>query len=102
MRFTNHSKIVKHVKSFSGAKISDMQDYVKPTLRENPDQTIVHVGTNDLASNNRPKQIVDSIIGKATCFKSGTCDVFVSSITVRKDQHRKKVDIGKYSFKGVM
>ena len=86
------------MKSFSGAKISDMQDYVKPTLRENPDQTIVH----DLASNNRPKQIVESIIGKATSLKSGTCDVLVSSITVRKDQHRKKVDIGKYSFKGVM
>ena len=26
-----------YVKSFSGAKIRDMQDYVKPTLRENPD-----------------------------------------------------------------
>ena len=79
-----------------------MQDYVKPTLRQNPDQTIVHVGTNDLASNNRPKQIVESIIGKATSLKSGTCDVLVSRITVRKDQHCKKVDIGKYSFKGVM
>ena len=38
-----------YVKSFSGAKIRDMQDYVKPTSRENPDQIIVHVGTNDLA-----------------------------------------------------
>ena len=26
-----------YVKSFSGAKIRDMQDYIKPTLRENPD-----------------------------------------------------------------
>ena len=25
-----------YVKSFSGAKVRDMQDYVKPTLRENP------------------------------------------------------------------
>ena len=69
------------MKSFSGAKIRDMQDYVKPTLRENPNQIIVHVGTNDLASNTRPEQIAESII----------CDVLVSSITVRNDQHCKKV-----------
>ena len=68
-----------------------MQDYVKPTLRENPDQIIVHVGTNDLASNKRPEQIAESIIGVATSLKSDTCDVLVSSITVRNDQHRKKV-----------
>ena len=37
------------MKFFSGTKIRDMQDYVKPTLQENPDQIIVHVGTNDLA-----------------------------------------------------
>ena len=80
-----------YVKSFSGAKIRDMQDYVKPTLRDNPDQIIVHVGTNDLASNKRPEQIAESIIGVATSLKSDTCDVLVSSITVRNDQHRKKV-----------
>ena len=43
-----------------------MQDYLKPTLRENPSQIIVHVGTNDLASNKRPEQIVESIIGLAS------------------------------------
>ena len=80
-----------YVKSFSGAKIRDMQDYVKPTLRENPDQIIVHVGTNDLASNKRPEQIAESIIGVTTSLKSDICDVLVSSITVRNDQHRKKV-----------
>ena len=80
-----------YVKSFSGAKIKDMQDYVKPTLRENPDQIIVHVGTNDLASNKSPEQTAESIIGVATSLKSDICDVLVSSITVRNDQHRKKV-----------
>ena len=88
MRFLNHSKIVKHVKSFSGGKT---RDYVKPTLRENLGQIIVHVGTNDLASNKHPEQIKESIIGVATSLKSDTCDVLVSSITVRNDQHRKKV-----------
>ena len=68
-----------------------MQDYVRPTLRENPGQIIVHVGTNDLASNKHPEQIKESIIGVATSLKSDTCDVLVSSITVRSDQHCKKV-----------
>ena len=79
------------MKSFSGAKTRDMQDYVKPTLLENPDQIIVHIGTNDLASNKRPEQIQQSIIGVATSLKSDTCDVLASSITVINDQHRKKV-----------
>ena len=39
-----------------------MQDYLKLTLRENPDQ----------------------IIGVTTSLKSDTCDVLLSSITVRK------------------
>ena len=79
------------MKSFSGAKTRDMQDYVKPTFRENPDQIIVHVVTNDLASNKRLEQLAKSIIGVATSLKSGTCDVLGPSITVRNDQHRKKV-----------
>ena len=89
------SKSIKNCKtyltSFSGAEIRDMQDYVKPTLRENPDQIIVHVGTNDLASNKRPKHIAKSIIGVATSLKSDTYDVLVSGIIVRNDQHHKKV-----------
>ena len=57
----------------------------------NPDQIIVHAGTNDLASNKRPEQTAESIIGVATSLKSDTCYVLVPSITVRNDQHRKKV-----------
>ena len=78
-----------------------MEDYVKPTIREYPDQIIV-LGTNDLASNKPPEQTAESIIGVATSLKSDTCDVLISSITVRNDQHRKKVAEVKNSFKGVM
>ena len=68
-----------------------MQDYVKQTLREKPDQNIVHVRTNDVASNKRPEQIAESIIGVVTSLKLDTCDWLVSSITVRNHQHRQKV-----------
>ena len=38
--------------SFSGAKVEDLSDYVKPILRRNPKEVIIHVGTNNLRPNN--------------------------------------------------
>ena len=35
-----------YVKSFSGAKVMCMEDYLKPTLREMPTHILLHVGTN--------------------------------------------------------
>ena len=40
-----------YVKLFSGAKISDISDYVKPLIQENPDKIIIYAGTNDLVPN---------------------------------------------------
>ena len=37
-----------HVKCFPGARVKDCYDYFKPPLKSNPDEIIVHVGTNDL------------------------------------------------------
>ena len=53
----NHYHIVKQ---FSGATVSDMEDFVKPLTRRSPDKMILHVGTNDLRSNSTPKIIADS------------------------------------------
>ena len=39
------------MKDFPGARVRCMQVYVRPTLRKNPDHIIIHIGTNDLASN---------------------------------------------------
>ena len=36
------------VKSFSGARIADMEDYLKPLLRKEPDEIILHVGINNI------------------------------------------------------
>lgn len=35
------------VKSFSGAKIDDMEDYLKPLIRKNPYKMVLDVGTNN-------------------------------------------------------
>ena len=37
-----------YVKSFSGATVSCMEDYMKPSIRNSPEHFILHVGTNDL------------------------------------------------------
>ena len=35
------------MKQFLGAKTKCVNDYMKPSLRENPDHFIIHAGTND-------------------------------------------------------
>ena len=39
------------IRTFPGATVSDMLDYSKPSLRLQPANIIIHVGTNDLKSN---------------------------------------------------
>ena len=48
------------VKHFSGAKIEDMKDYVKPTQEKQPAQ-IITVGTNDLPGNRNSDKIANEI-----------------------------------------
>ena len=47
------------VKDFRGARVLCMQDYVRPTLRENPGHIIIHIGTNDLASNTPAEKVAE-------------------------------------------
>ena len=74
-----------YVKQFSGAKTKCMKDYTKPSLRENLDHFILHVGTNDLNTERSPELIEKSIIDLATTLKGNSRDVSVSNIIVRDD-----------------
>ena len=80
-----------HVKNFPGARVKCMQDYDKPFLRENPHHFIIHVGTNDISTNQRPEQIAKSIVELDLSVKSKSCDVTLSDITVRNNGHQRKV-----------
>ena len=51
-----------HVKDFPGARVRCTQDYVQPTLRQNPDHITLHVGTNDLATNVPTDKVAESIV----------------------------------------
>ena len=59
-KFIKPNKLSKkhHVQSYSfaGAKVEDMNDFVKPLLRRRPDKVIVHVGTNNVKDDN-PKRV---------------------------------------------
>ena len=53
------------VKSFAGPTTSDMSHYVKLTLDKEPDQIILHAGTNDIGKLS-PNEIADNIINLAS------------------------------------
>ena len=79
-----------YAKSFSGAKVRCMKDYLKPSLRQNPDHVVLHVGTNDLDSDKDPELIAKSIVDLASTVKKDTCEVTISNIVVRNDKFKKK------------
>ena len=49
------------VKSFPGATIEDMEDFVKPLLRKKPDNVVFHIGTNDL-NTQEPRLTAEGIV----------------------------------------
>ena len=77
-----------YVKSFPGAKSEDMIDYIKPSLKYNPDLLILHVGTNSLRSNKTSEEIAEDITKLATEAKSNAKDIIISGIIPRNDDVR--------------
>ena len=89
-RNINHKFIVK-VRSFQGAKIKCMTDYVKPTIKDfDPEHIIIHVGTNDLNSERTASQIANSIINLQQSLKSINNTVTISLIVPRNDELNNK------------
>ena len=80
------------MRQFSGSKVSYLKDYVKPSIRENnPDNIILHVGTNDVLSEKIPQVITQSIVDLAKTVANDNFQVTVSNIVPRNDQWSKKV-----------
>ena len=79
------------VRSFSGAKVKCMKDYVKPCIREkNLDYLIFHVGINELNSELPPERIAKSIIDVAKNNQSDSRIVSISGIVPRNDNFNTK------------
>ena len=80
-----------YVKTFPGATTDCMKDYVKPSIKHNPDFVISHTGTNDLKSTKSAMEISDEIIKLALDIKTDENEVVVSGILARNDDMNTKV-----------
>ena len=78
------------VRCFPGAQTECMTDYIKPSLKYNPDAVVLHVGTNDLRNNKTPEEIGKDILSLATQIKTLNNEVIVSSIIIRNDSFNEK------------
>ena len=56
-----------------------MKDYSNPCIKEDkPDHVILHVGTNDLASENNAERIAKTIVDLAKTLAADDCTISVS------------------------
>ena len=76
------------VKHFSGATTNCMEDYMKPSLRKDPNHIILHVGTNDLILDSTSKDIATSIVNLVCSMKGENYDVSISNIILRTDNKK--------------
>ena len=79
-----------YVKSFSGATISQMRHYAKPSMDFNPQLVILHCGTNDLKKPTTAKEIANEIIQLGQSIKRNENEIMYSSITARNDRYQEK------------
>ena len=83
-----------YVWSFPGAKVRSMKDYTKPCTREeNPDHIILHVGTNDLSSDNSPERVRKPIVDLAKNLFHDNRKVTISGIIPRNDEWNNKAEL---------
>ena len=85
-RIKSNCKI--YVKTFSGATVSCIKDYMKPPLRNPPDHFILHVGAYDLFSEKSSMEIAELIINLACRLKNKIHDISVSTIVLRANDKK--------------
>ena len=75
------------VKSFSGATTSDMEDFLRPVLRKEPNKIILHIGTNDI-NYQTAQTVAEGVLnlGIQITQDSPTTDIVVAGILPRTDK----------------
>ena len=77
-----------YVKTFSGATVSCIEDYMKPFLRNSPDHFILHVGANELSSERSMLMKIAESINLSCRLKNEVHDISVSIIILRTDDKK--------------
>ena len=77
------------VRSFPGATLDDMIDYLRPLLRKKPDRVLLHAATND-AVNHGPDEIIKKILNVKAFIENEVkdCNVIISSPINRLDNQK--------------
>ena len=86
--FDKSRKVV--TKHFSGANTTDMKSYLLPTKSRNPENIVLHCGTNNLKKENSANEFSNDIIEVALLRKSDNNNVLVSGIIPRSDKLNAK------------
>ena len=82
------------MKSFPGATIKDMYDYIKPLLRKCPKNIILHIWTNNTV-NDTSRIVLDKLLSlKAFVEKAlPDCNVCISNLTLRTDNAKASLTV---------
>ena len=87
------------IATFLGCTTQDMKDHIKPLLRRNPDELIIHVGTNSLRSSITPRECAVELIDLAEAISSeSSAMISISGLINRSDDEalaRKVPDVNK-------
>ena len=80
------------VKPFPGATTEDMEDFIKPILRKDPENIIIHVGTNDVNSK-EPRLTAEGIVNLAHKIEGDApnTSIAISGLVPRADDKGGKV-----------
>ena len=74
------------IATFPGCTTQDMKDHIKPLLRRNPDEIIIHVGTNSLRSSNTPRECAGELTDLAEAVSSeSSAMISISGLINRSD-----------------
>ena len=75
-----------------------MKSYLLATKSRNPENIVLHCGTNNLKKENSANEISNDIIENALLCKSDNSNVLVSGITLCSDKLNKKaIEVNRYS-----
>ena len=82
------------IKSFSGATVDDMSDFLRPTIRKKPNKLIIHAGTNDVRHSS-PKVIAEKVTKLAENFRkeSSQTEIIISSLVTRGDSQELAIKV---------
>ena len=85
-------------KGFSGTNTTDMKSYLLATKSRNPENIVLHCGTNNLKKENSANEISNDIIENALLCKSDNNNVLVSGIVLCSDKlNAKAIEVNRYS-----